>query len=195
MIRANKVVKKLKSEVSPLVFQKINDIENSTILVFSDASFKSLPGGASQGGFILLLSDETGNICPLQWKSKKIKRVVKSTLAAECLALQEACETAFYLKSILAEILGIDISQIKIDCYTDNRSLRDSLHSSRTLEEKRLILDEAILKEMMQKGEISNVQWIEKEFQIADPLTKGTASTQKLMEVLCQGSLTNLFAE
>lgn len=163
--------------------------------MFADASFKSLPGGASQIGFIILLADKQGNVCPLQWKSKKIKRVVKSTLAAECLALQEASETAFYLKTILAEILGVGVEQIKIECYTDNKSLKESLHSTRTLEEKRLILDEAILKDMIQKGEIHKVHWIESQLQIADPLTKGTASSQRMLEVLGQGSLKTLLKE
>ena len=142
-----------------------------------------------------MLADKQGNVCPLQWKSKKIKRVVKSTLAAECLALQEASETAFYLKTILAEILGVDVEQIKIECYTDNKSLKESLHSTRTLEEKRLILDEAILKDMIQKGEIHKVHWIESQLQIADPLTKGTASSQRMLEVLGQGSLKTLLKE
>ena len=195
VIRANKAIRKLKMERKPLIFKRIDDIEGSTIAVFADASFKTLPGGASQGGFILLLTDKNGNACPLHWRSKKIKRVVKSSLAAECLALQEATETAYYLKTILAEILGVADNQIIIECYTDNKSLYDSLHSSKTLEEKRLILDEAILKEMMQKGEISSVQWIDSKFMIADPLTKGTASCQKLWEVLSVGNLQPLFSE
>ena len=193
--RANKAIRKVQMENNNLLFNQVENIESSTLKVFADASFKSLPGGASQGGFIILLADKQGNVCPLQWKSKKIKRVVKSTLAAECLALQEASETAFYLKTILAEILGVEVEQIKIECYTDNKSLKESLHSTRTLEEKRLILDEAILKDMIQKGEIHKVHWIESQLQIADPLTKGTASSQRMLEVLGQGSLKTLLKE
>ena len=193
--RANKAIRKVQMENNNLLFNQVENIESSTLKVFADASFKSLPGGASQGGFIILLADKQGNVCPLQWKSKKIKRVVKSTLAAECLALQEASETAFYLKTILAEILGVGVEQIKIECYTDNKSLKESLHSTRTLEEKRLILDEAILKDMIQKGEIHKVHWIESQLQIADPLTKGTASSQRMLEVLGQGSLKTLLKE
>ena len=81
------------------------------------------------------------------WQSRKIKRVVKSTLAAECLVLQEASESAYYLKTILNEILCLSDTHVNIDCYTDNKSLHDSLYSSKTLAEKRLILDEAIIKD------------------------------------------------
>ena len=40
---------------------------------------------------------------PISWKSKKIQRVVKSTLAAETLALVEALETCFMIRAIMLE--------------------------------------------------------------------------------------------
>ena len=117
---------------------------------------------------------------------------MKSTLSAECLALQEASECAFYLKTILSEMLGISSEDIQIICFTDNKSLVESLHSTKTLEEKRLILDQAILKDMMQKGEIKSVQWLEKQKQLADPLTKATASSVILLDVLQRGDISDI---
>ena len=110
-------------------------------------------------------------------------------MAAGRLALQEASETAFYLKTVLTEIFGGSEKDIHLDCFTDNLSLSDSLHSTKTLEEKRLILDEAIIKDMMQKEEINKIQWIEKGKQLADSLTKPTASAETLCEVLQQGNI------
>ena len=144
---------------------------------------------------MILLGDEDGNVCPIHWQSKKIKRVVKSTLAAECLALQEGADAGFYIKTILTEILKVKAVDVEMECFTDNKSLYESLHSSKTLEEKRLILDEAIMKDMMQKGEVNKVQWIDKKFQIADPLTKGTASSETLCDVLKRGNIKHLFDE
>ena len=118
---------------------------------------------------------------------------MKSTLAAECLALQEGSDAGFYIKTMLTDILKVEANDVQIECYTDNKSLHESLHSSNTLEEKRLILNEAIMKDMMQKGEISKVQWIEKKYQIADPLTKGTASSEVLCDVLKRGNIRHLF--
>ena len=192
IFRANKVIKKVKQNETMMTFSKINNIENVKLLVFSDASFKSLPGGASQGGFVIFLSDDEGNPSPIHWQSRKIKRIVKSTLSAECLALQEASECAFYLKTILSEMLGISSEDIQIICFTDNKSLVESLHSTKTLEEKRLILDQAILKDMMQKGEIKSVQWLEKQKQLADPLTKATASSVILLDVLQRGDISDI---
>ena len=195
VLRANKVIRKLKMTSVSLIFKPIQRINTATVYVFADASFKSLPCGASQGGFIIFLGDSNGNVCPIHWQSKKVKRIVKSTLAAECLSLQEACDVAFYIKTVLTSILSTKSTAAEIDilCFTDNKSLLDSLYSTNTLVEKRLILDEAILKEMISKKEIKEVSWIESGNQIADPLTKSTASTEKLCNVLAQGSIAQLF--
>ena len=136
---------------------------------------------------MILLGDKEGNVCPIHWQSKKIKRGVKSTLAAECLALQEGSDAGFYIKTMLTDILKVEANDVGIEL------LHESLHSSKTLEEKRLILDEAIMKDMMQKREINKVQWIEKKYQIADPLTKGTASSEVLFDVLNRGNISHLF--
>ena len=141
---------------------------------------------------MIFLSDDDGNCCPIHWQSRKIKRIVKSTLAAECLGLQEASECAFYLKTVLSEMLGTSSEAIQIICFTDNKSLVESLHSTRTLEEKRLILDQAILKDMMLKGEIKCVKWLEKEKQLADPLTKPTASSVMLRDVIQRGDISDV---
>ena len=71
---------------------------------------------------------------PISWKSRKLKRVVKSTLAAETLALEEALEASFMLKSLLCELFRLEnnISNIPITCYTDNKSLVDTINSTKT---------------------------------------------------------------
>ena len=75
--RANKTIRKIKRSKMLLVFNQVKTIEKLTINVFADASFRSLPGGASQGGFIILLGDNEGNVCPIHWQSKKNKKSCK----------------------------------------------------------------------------------------------------------------------
>ena len=58
----------------------------------------------SQGGFIVFLADNVGNSNPLIWTSKRIKRVVKSILAAKTLPLVEVAENAFILAKFIKEI-------------------------------------------------------------------------------------------
>ena len=62
---------------------------------------------------------------------KKIQRVVKSTIAAETLALQEALETCYMIRTILLELYKkeTDNGLFPIHCYTDNKLLLDSIGS------------------------------------------------------------------
>ena len=117
--------------------------------------------------------DKQDNAAPIQWQSKRIRRVAKSTLAAECLALEDAVDAAFYLKCVLLEMLRSDQESIQIMCYIDNKSLYDNIHSSTNVkEEKRLVLDIALIKEMLQKEEINSITLVNTKEQLADCLTK-----------------------
>ena len=129
ILLANKTIKKVSADNLSLYFPKLN-LSELTIEVHSDASFKNLPNAGSQGGFIIFLCDNLGNATPIQWQARRIKRVVKSTLAAECLALVDALDYAYYIKRIIDEVLGLPKDRTKINCYIDCKSLHDVLHSS-----------------------------------------------------------------
>ena len=150
---------------------------------------KNLPSGASQGGFIVFLCNKDDNISPIHCQSRKIKCIVKSTLAAECLSLQEAAETALLIKTIFAGMMPSQGEPINIQCFTNNRSLKDSIYPAKTLQDKHLIIDIAIIKEMVTTEEIESVSWIESELQLADCLTKRGASATKLLDVLRNGKI------
>ena len=60
----------------------------------------------------------------------------------------------------------------------------DAVHSTKTIEDKRLKIDIGILREMLHNREISSIEWIDSDKQLADPLTKGGASMNKLIEAL-----------
>ena len=59
----------------------------------------------SQGGLIIFLKDRSGSKCPLYWRSKKLERKIKSTIAAENLALNEGAVHSIYLAHILRELI------------------------------------------------------------------------------------------
>ena len=77
---------------------------------------------------------------PIAWKSRKLKRVVKSTLSAETLALEQAPESCFMIWSLLCEVSNkeMHLHIFPIYCYTDNKSLVETVNSTKTLTEKRL---------------------------------------------------------
>lgn len=116
---------------------------------------------------------------------------MKSSLAAEALAMVEALDMACYLGHLLSELL-LDQpmnSSIPIDCFTDNRSLCESIRSTKQVSEKRLRLDVAGIKEMVDKKEVSSIHWIDASHQLSDCLTKRGVSCVRLLEVLHSGSL------
>lgn len=91
----NKVICKLQAEKVTLKFQHLGNSEDLALVVFSDASFVNLPDGGTQGGAIIVLMGKGGKFCPLFWQSKKIRRVVRSTLAGKSLAMSDGIDSAY----------------------------------------------------------------------------------------------------
>ena len=77
-----------------------------------------------------------------------------------------------------------DDKSIKIECYTDNHQLYDSVYSIRPIQDKFLWTKIALLSEMINKNEITKINWIENKYQIADCLTKYGVSSEKLLNTL-----------
>ncbi|KAK3896091.1 hypothetical protein Pcinc_000222 [Petrolisthes cinctipes] len=178
LLQLNKVISRVKTDNVRLYMPRMDKIADCHIECFSDASFANLPDSVSQGGVVIFIRDSNGRRCPVFWQSRKIRRVVKSTLSAETQALLEGAETAVYLSKILSEIEGCESLQIR--CFVDNKSLVDALYSCRSVDDRRLRIDMAVLRDMLKKKEITEVAWIETSQQLADCLTKKGASTERL---------------
>ena len=99
IITANKFIKILKSKDVVLSFPKIDNISKVALICFSDASFANLKCGGSQGGPLVFLEGNDRKYMLLAWQSRKLKRIVKSTLTAETLALEEVIEVAYMMSS------------------------------------------------------------------------------------------------
>ena len=128
----------------------------------------------------------SGGICvPVWWNSKKIKRVVRSTLAAETLETIEGVDMALYISTLITEMLTIQ--QIPIVCITVCQSLCDAVKSNRHVSEERLRMELSGLKELLINKQITGLQWCETKKQLADCLTK--TSNFSLMKTLTQGFL------
>ena len=59
---------------------------------------------------------------------------------------------------------------------------------NKTLTEKRLKIDICIIRDILSKNEVCSIEWCKSETQLADCLTKGTASNTKLLNALKNGS-------
>ena len=177
IVKINKVIKYVKSTSSFIKFPKLQ-LDSLHIKTFTDASFNNLPNGGSQGGQILFLCDKMNNCSPLVWSSTKIKRVVRSTLAAETMSATEGCDTAFFISKLVREVLPQSTCPIEI--LTDNQSLFDTINTSHQISDKRLQVEVSSLREMSERGEI-NLYWIQKERQLSGctwrQSTVGTSSS------------------
>ena len=134
--------------------------------------------------FVGLLCDSDGKCAPITWSSTKIKRIARSTLAIECLALQDATDAAYLIFSLVSEMLYGSEKLIDIIAKTDSKGLHSALLSTKAVQDKRLRVDIAYLKQLLKWQELEKVLWISSVEQLADCLTKRTASSRLLLETL-----------
>ena len=67
--------------------------------------------GKSQINYMIGFVDRVGGKCPVAWKSKVGRRVVRSTIEAEVINLGEVLEMVVFLKEVWREISS-DILEI-----------------------------------------------------------------------------------
>ena len=180
----NKVIKKVQNSTAFITYPSLQ-FDTIHIRVYTDGSYNSLPNGFSQGGQIVFLADAQGNSCPIAWKSSKLRRVVRSALAAETLSLCDGCELAHYLSSLI-EPLGI--SKQPVQGYIDSQSLFETLGTSSQVQDRRLRVEISALRQMVEDEDV-RINWLPKEKQLADALTKPTASDKLLVQVLQEGAI------
>ena len=190
IIEANKIIRKIKAEHVVMKYQHLGRNDGLKIVCYSDASMGNLSDGATQGASFIALVGENGRFSPLYWQSKRIRRVVKSTLAAETLAMTEAIDNAVFIAMLFSELYYGRYENIPLVCVTDNRSLLEAIRSNKGVAEKRLRIDIGIIKEMIDKKQIEQILWSDTKEQLADCLTKHGASSLDLLSVLNSGILT-----
>ena len=192
LLQANKVIRKLKSESLQIKFPRLGNLSNLQLLLFNDASYANLPDGTSStGGRVVFLYGEGDKCCPISWSSTKIKRVVRSTLAAETLSFADGSEEVFVVGCLLTELIygkSDQQNRIPIKSFVDNKSLVQNIHSTTMVSEKRLRINMGVIYEMVRDNKMS-VKWIEASYQLADSLTKRGASSRELIKVLMSGKL------
>ena len=179
----NRIIKKAKKEKSQIVIPDLGSLENIKLVGFSDASFANLKDGGSQGGYIIFVVGDNKKYMPIAWQSRRIRRVVKSTLAAETLAMVDLAEACVFYRKLLLELLNLKDAKenIPIICKTDNSSLFDAVHSTTQILDKRLRIEISILREMLNKSELKSIRWISTDSQIADSLTKKGVPSFKIL--------------
>jgi hypothetical protein len=97
LLQARKVIRSLKQTEAIVHFPQLSQNMEWRIVLFTDASHANIcQGTGSVGAHVAFLVDKSGACCPIDWQANKIKRVVRSTLAAETLSVQEGHDSAYY---------------------------------------------------------------------------------------------------
>ena len=123
ILSANRVLKNAQNKLATLTFPYMENLMQCKLVAYSYASYNNLENGSSQGGFCIFLKHSNGNLSLILWQSKKIRQMVKSTMAAETLALVDAAEASCWLSNLISELLSYN-EDVKIHlpkaCFTNN---------------------------------------------------------------------------
>ena len=135
----------------------MQNLDECSLITYSDLSHNNLDNGGFQGGFIIFLRNKTGRLSPIMWQSKRICQVVKSMMAAETLPLVDAAEASFWLSKLFIEIHSTakKLVVLPLYCYIDSKQLHETLYPVRPVLDKRLRVEIGILCEMQEKKEIN----------------------------------------
>ena len=98
----------------------------------------------------MFLTDSTMRASPLAWRSRKLRRVCRSTLTAETLSLAETIDVCVWLKHIIDEI--DDSKLLTTVIRTDNKDLYEAAHSTKATEEIRLAVELGSIRESVRNG-------------------------------------------
>ena len=187
--RSIKALKKLKIEEDQCKFTvpNLGNVEQWRLDVSTDASWGNHPDGInSMSGHVVLLHGEGDRSAPLSWESGKIQRVVNSTIAAEMLACKKGLEDSFFLKTILEELLK---KKIDIHAWVDHKGAVQSINSTNSMIDKRLRIDTATIRQMIDTKEVTSVAHCPGKDQLADCLTKRGADGTMLLQIVNSGKL------
>ena len=140
----------------------------------------------------MLVNKITEAAAVVHWSSKKITRVVSSSLAAETLSLQQMTGTLYLVRQLLEGLLGVQANQIPCLALTDSKNLWSCIHNISSCSDNRLQADVINIRQAIHDDQtIQEVRYIHSSQMLADCLTKQTNMTgQMLLNTVRTGTYT-----
>ena len=192
LLEANRVLLEAKTHSVTIMIVPIPE-EQVAFCGFSDASFETKKGVASRQGPVIfttngnMAKNQLSVICPMAWTSRKIPRVIRSTLSDEASALSSTLDRVSWLRVMWAwlkdpstdwtnpsEILQHSpLATIATDC----KSVYDlsTKKSTPSCEEFRTTLECLLIRERL--AENFRLRWVNSQAMLADCLTKTVGGT------------------
>ena len=193
LLTANKILRKLRAHGTSKLFTRKIEGEVQAI-AWSDASWANRRDAHSTGGYIIgltsdkLMKGERTHVSVVSWGTNKLKRVAKSSLAAEVQAMSIAEDELHLVRGAWAEFNGLVLNLDAPDetirtvpgvVVIDAKSIYDTLTSQNQplqLQEKRTAIELlAYLRNTEENG--TQTRWVHGGANLADSLTKLNAST------------------
>ena len=136
--QANKILLKAQKNDVNIKYSRLGKWEDLHIIGYTDSSYRNAEDSTkSVGGRILFLTNKEGKCSPLGWKSKTIQQVCKSVKTAETRSLELGMEDCILIARMAEEIMsGKSGSQLPVEMKIDSQTLKDSIGSSKQVEEK-----------------------------------------------------------
>ena len=187
LLDANRTLFEAKKNHVNLVIVPIPESQVS-FCAFSDASFETKKGTASRQGTIIFTTDsrmaenKLAVICPIAWSSRKIPRVIRSTLSAEASALSSTLDRLSWLRLLWSWLLDPSIDWTNptevlkesplASIATDCKSVFDlsTKTSTPVCEEFRTTLECLLIRERLTEN--CKLRWVCSQAMLADCLTK-----------------------
>ena len=117
----------------------------------------------------MIICDREKKSIPVAWSSARLKRVARSTLVAETLALPDAYDATFYVFRVFNDTLMNRKTTIK--AFTVNQSLYDTIKTTKLAVDRQLRVEISALRNMYKREEIE-MHWISKYLQLNNNLPK-----------------------
>ena len=211
----NKLVREVHAQrdVGLVIHQLCAERDEDLVLVgWSDAALANRPDLSSTGGYIIgfvhknMVEDGVrGPVNVMSWSSNKLRRVCRSSLAAETQALGECEQELMFMRVQWTEMLGHDI---KLDepaesasktpgvLVIDAKALFDAAKngdiqsSAFSMKEKYTALELLGLVQHL-SAQKTELRWCNSDAQLADGLTK-TSAQDRIKRFLVSGQMWNL---
>ena len=135
------------------------DLKDALLVLHGDGAWANAPKARSQAGLLVALTESSAlhGECPascLEWKSHRLRRALKSSLAVEAAGIDTAVDHGVYFGFFLGELVDTDFiatrgdaSPIPFVAVTDAKSLYDAVRRlSNSFAEKRVQIDVAAIR-------------------------------------------------
>lgn len=167
--RLNKAVKLAVDNPIGLRIPRL-DLDSIQLVGFSDASFAINHDLSTQLEYIVFIVDNQGNSGATTFKYYKSKRIVRSAMADEFIAVSDMFDTASATVSEIEDLYG---RHIPLQLFTYSKSLFDVISKGSLSSEKRLMLDVVAARAVFRDRLISDIGFVRRDRNLADGLTKG----------------------